>query len=245
MNKPLVLTHYANPIPPPQEANVQLVPAKCTSDMSKPLLPPDDLETHDIFQNYKSFHRLSRYEDREARVSSYRNLVNLMLSKTSEDKQLINVTSSRTKSEGPSRSNLESQVDLKRTEDKLYLQWPPTKATQRVVDRTLGLYQQGQQFKAGSSSKCWPPPTVKNSWDKEFTPKDFPTAHKVPSTLPKRWELHQESPIMMKPPTSSAVEQVLDTEINKCSSLLEAFAAGVSHTSSISSATLEASYNFL
>ena len=129
MNKPLVLTHYVDPIPHPQEANVQLVPVQCTSNMSKPLLPPDDLETHESFKNYKSFHRLSRDEDREARIFSYRDLMNLMLSQTSEDKQLINVTLSRTKSEGPFCSNLEPQVELKRTEDKLYLQWPPTKAT--------------------------------------------------------------------------------------------------------------------
>ena len=85
-----------------------------------------------------------------------------MLSQTSEDKQLINVTPTCTKSEGPFCSNLESQAELTRTEEKLHLQWPPIKATQRVVDRTLGLYQHGQQPKAGSSSKPWPPNTVKN-----------------------------------------------------------------------------------
>ena len=42
-------------------------------------------------------------------------------------------------------SNLESQAELKKTEDKLHLQWPPIKATQRVVDHTLGIYQHGQQ----------------------------------------------------------------------------------------------------
>ena len=49
---------------------------------------------------------------------------------------------------------------------------------------------------------------------------------------------------MLKPLTSSAVEQVPDTEIDKCSSLLGAFAARESHTASLSSASLEASYQF-
>ena len=208
---------------------------------NKPL--SNGLETHGIFHNYKSFHRLCEDQDREARVSSYRDLMNLMLSQTYEAKQLINVTPSRTKSEGPFPSGLESE--FKRTEEKLHLQWPPINTTQRVVDRTLGLYQHGRQPKAGSYSQPWPPPTVKNPWDKEFTPNDFPTAHKVPTPLPKRWKLHEESPIMLKPPTSSAVEQVPDNEIKKCSSWLEAFAARASHTSSISSTTLEAVYNFL
>ena len=44
-----------------------------------------------------------------------------------------------------------------------------------------------------NSSYQWPPRTVENPWDKEFSPKDFPTAHKIPSTLPKRWELHEDS----------------------------------------------------
>ena len=183
MNKPPVLTHYADPIPPSQEANSQLVPVQHTSDTSESVFTSDDPETHSIFQNYRSFHKMSGDQDREARVSSYRDLMNLMLSQTSEDKQLINVTPSCTKLEGQFLSNLESQAELKRTEEKLHLQWPPFKATQRVVDRTLGLYQHEQQPKAGSSSTpC--PPTVKNPWDKEFTPKDFPTAHKVPFDFP-------------------------------------------------------------
>ena len=93
------------------------------------------------------------------------------------------------------------------------------------MERTLGLYQHGQQPKAGFSFTPWPPPTVKNPWEKEFTPKDFPMAHKVPSALPKRWELHDESHIMLKPTTLSAVEQVPDIEMNKCSPWLETFAA--------------------
>ena len=50
---------------------------------------------------------------------------------------------------------------------------------------------------------------------------------------------------MLKPPTSSAVEQVPDTEIKYFLSWLEAFAARVSHNTSLSSTTIEASYHFL
>ena len=114
---------------------------------------------------------------------------------------------------------------------------PLIKETQRVVKRTLGLYQHGQQPKAGSSSYQWSP-TVENPWDKEFSPKDFSTAHKIPSTLPKRWELHEDSPLMLKPPTSTAVDQVPDA-------WLEAFAARSAHSATISSTSLEAVYNFL
>ena len=170
--------------------------------------------------------------------------MNLILSQT-EDKQLINVSAARPKSDGPFHSNLEKQPELKKKQDKLHLQWPPIKETQQVVNRTLGLYQHGQQHKAGSSSSQWPPPTVENPWDKEFTPKDFPTRHKIPSTLSKRWELHEDSPLMLKPPTSMAVDQVPDSEIAKCSSCLEAFAAHSAHSASISSTSLEAVYTLL
>ena len=47
-------------------------------------------------------------------------------------------------------------------------------------DRTLGPYQHGQQPKAGSSFSQWPPPTVQNPWDKEFSPRTF---------LPPIWSL--------------------------------------------------------
>ena len=88
-------------------------------------------------------------------------------------------------------------------------------------------------------------PTMENPWDKEFAPKDFPTMHKIHSTLPKRWELHEDSPFMLKPLTSTAVDQVPDSEIAKCSSWLEAFAARSAHSASISSTSLEAVYTFL
>ena len=76
-----------------------------------------------------------------------------------------NVPPPRTKTEGPFRSNLEPQAEHQKTEEKLHQQWPPIKATQRDVDRTWGLYQHGQQPKAGPSSSSWPPPTVTNLWD--------------------------------------------------------------------------------
>ena len=127
------------------------------------MLAADDLETHDgLFKNYKSFHRLSGEQDRDARTSTYRDLINLMLSQTSEDKQLINVTAARAKAGGPFRRNLEAQHELKKKQEKLHLQSPPIQETKRVVNRTFGLYQHRQQPKAGSSSSQWPPPTVKS-----------------------------------------------------------------------------------
>ena len=47
-----------------------------------------------------------------------------MLSQTTEDKQLINVSATRPKSEGPFHSNLEKHHELKKKQDKLHLQWP-------------------------------------------------------------------------------------------------------------------------
>ena len=88
-----------------------------------------------------------------------------MLSQTSGDKHLINVTAARPKNNGPFRSNLETKSELKKKQDKLHQQWPPTKETQHV-NRTLGLYQHGQQPKAGSQSYQWPPPAVENPWNK-------------------------------------------------------------------------------
>ena len=167
-----------------------------------------------------------------------------MLSQTREDKHLINVSSSCPKAEGPFHSHLERESQFKKKQDKLHLQWPPIKETKWVKDRTLGLYQHGPQPKAGSAS-TWPPPTVKNPWAKEFSQKDFPTTHKIPSTLPKCWELHDDSPLMLKPPTATAVEQVPHVEISKCSSWLESFAARSAHSSAISSTSMEAVYNFL
>ena len=177
---------------------------------SKTARDGDELDTHDsLFHNYQSFYRLSGDQDREARTSAYHEQINLMLSQTTEDKELINVSAARPKSDGPFYSNLETQPVLKKKQDKQHLQWPPIKETQWVVNRTLELYQYEQQPKAGSSSNQWPPPTVENPWDKEFSRKDFPTTHKIPSTLSKHWELHEDSPLILKPPTT-AVNQVPD-----------------------------------
>ena len=180
------LSHYADPYPAMDETNTQLVPYNKDAAKATSACDGDELDTHDgLFKNYKSLHRLSGDQDCEARTSAYHELINLMLSQTSQDKHLINVTAARPKTDGPFCSNLEAQPELKMKQEKLNLQWPPIKETQHVVDRTLGLYQHGQQPKAGSSSYQWPPPTVENPWDKEFSPKDFPTSHKIPSILPK------------------------------------------------------------
>ena len=192
---PPVLSHYADPYPATDLTNNQLVPYNEDAAKAMSAREGDELDTHDsLFKNYKSFHRLSGDQDRKAKTSAYHELINLMLSQTSEDKHLINVTAVRPKTGGPFHSNLEAQPELKKKQEKLHLQWPPIKETQRVVNRTLGLYQHGQQAKASNSFYQWPPPTVENPWHKEFSPKDFPTAHKTPSTIPKRWELHEDSP---------------------------------------------------
>ena len=213
---PPALSHNADPYPATDPTNTQLVPYN--KDAAKaPTTCDNKLDTHDgLFKNYKSFHRLSGDQDGEARTSTYHELINLMLSQTSEDKHVINVTAARPKRDGPFGSNLEAQPELKKKQDKLHLQWPPIKETQCIMNGTLGLYQHGQQPKASSSSYQWPPPTVENPWNKEFSPKDFPTAHKNPSTLPKRWELHEDSPLKLKPPTSTAVAEA--TNLHCCGS---------------------------
>ena len=119
-----------------------------------------------------------------------------MLSQTSEEASLINVSSSRPKPEGPYPSQLPATDELKKKQDKVHLQWPPLKDNSKVIHRTLGLYQHGPQPKSGTSDQ-WPPPPVQNPWDKEFIPKDFPTTHKIPSTMPKRRDLHASSPLML------------------------------------------------
>ena len=69
--------------------------------------------------------------------------------------------------------------------------------------------------------------------------------HKILSALPKCWKLHDVSPLMLKPPTATAADQIPDAEISKRSSWLESFAARSAHSSMISSTSLEAIYNFL
>ena len=63
--------------------------------------------------------------------------------------------------------------------------------------------------------------------------------------LPERWEPHDDSLIMFKLPTATAVDQVLDAEIPRFSSWLEAFAARALHMTTLSHTALEASYNFM
>ena len=199
---------------------------------------------HGLFQNYQSFHRLSGDQDKEACTAAYHDLTNLMLSQTSEEASLINVSSSRPKPEGPYPSRLTATDELKKKQDKIHLQWPPLKDNNKVIQRTLGLYQHGPQPKSVTSDQ-WPPPPVQNPWDKEFIPKDFPTTHKIPSTMPKRWHLHASSPLMLRPPQSTAVMEVLDSEITKYPSWLEVFAARSAHISSMSATSMVGVYNFL
>ena len=143
---PLALSHYADPYPSTNLTNNQLVPYTKDAAKSKTTLDGKDLDTHDgLFQKYESFHRLSGDQDREARTSTYHELINLMLSQMTEDKKLINVSAVHPKSDGPFHSNQETQPKLKKKQDKLHLQWPHIKKTQRVVDRALGLYQHVQQ----------------------------------------------------------------------------------------------------
>ena len=217
--QPPVLSLYADIVPSPQQEapKLQLVWFQQPAAEDKTVFVSDDLEN---LVNYRSFHRLSGDQYREAHFSAYQDLINLMLAQTEEDKKLNQLPPSWTRSSGPYKSNLESKVKLKNMEDKLHTQWCVIKASKRALDRMLGLCQHGQQPKAGSTSKPWPPSMETNPWDKEFSPKDFPTSHKIPSTLPKHWGQHDNSPVMLKPPTSTVMEQVPYAEIAKCSSCM-------------------------
>ena len=161
---PPVLSHYADPFSDVAVTNNQLVPYTKASAQSMIVSETNELNTHDgLFQNYASFHSLSGEQDRKART--YHDLTNLMLSQTTEDKQLINVSSSRPKAVGSFHSHLERKSEFKKKQDKLHLRWPPIKETSWVINRTLGLYQHGPQPKAGTASSTWPPPTVENPWE--------------------------------------------------------------------------------
>ena len=242
---PPALSHYADPLPDSTPSN-QLAPYdRTTSSSAAPRVSNiEPLDTHGLFQNYQSFHRLSGDQDKEACTAACHDITNLMLSQTSEEASLINVSSSRPKPEGPYPSQLAATDELKKKQDKIHLQWPPLKDNNKVIQRTLGLYQHGPQPKSGTSNQ-WPPPPAQNLWDKEFIPKDFPTTHKIPSTMPKRWDLHASSPLMLRPPQSTAVMEVPDSEITKHPSWLEAFAARSAHTSSMSATSMVGVYNFL
>ena len=161
---PPALSHYADPIPD-SASNKQLVPYVRTSTSTASTLGnSESLETHGLFQNYQSFHRLSGDTEKEACTAAYHDLTNLMLSQT-EESPLINVSSSRPKTDEPFPCGLTSSNEMKKKHDKLHLQWPPQSVHKKVIDRTLALYQQGPPPKAGTSDK-WPPPPVQNPWDK-------------------------------------------------------------------------------
>ena len=238
---PPALSHYADPIPD-SASNKQLVPYVRTSASTASTIDNSEpLETHGLFRNYQSFHRLSGDTEKEACTAAYHDLTNLMLSQT-EESSLINV-SSRPKTDEPFRCGLTTSNEMKKKHDKLHLQWPPQSVHKKVINRTLALYQHGPPPKAGTTDK-WPPPPVQNPWDKTFVPKEFPTTHKIPSTMPKRWDLHASSPLMLRPPQSTAVPEVQDSEISKSSSWLEAFAARDAHTSTMSVTSMVGVYNF-
>ena len=240
---PPTLSHYADPLPD-SAPNNQLVPyVRTSSTTASHTSNSEPLDTHGLFQNYQSFHRLSGVTEKEACTAAYHDLTNLMLSQTSEA-SLINVSSSRPKKDDPFPSGLAVLQELKKKQEKLHLQWPPQKDHDRVIKRTLALYQHGPPPKSGTVDK-WPPPPVRNPRDKDFVPKDFPTTHKIPSTMPKRWDLHASSPLMLRPPQSTAVTEVPDWEISKYPAWLEAFAARSAHTSSMSATSMVGVYNFL
>ena len=62
--------------------------------------------------------------------------------------------------------------------------------------------------------------------------------------MPKRWDLHTTSTLMLRPPQSTAVPEVQDSEIFKSSSWLEAFPARAAHTSTMSATSIVGVYNF-
>ena len=119
---PPALSHYADPFPDAPVTNNQLVRYVKDSARSSIISETDELDTHNgLFQNYTSFHSLSGEQDRDPNISAYHELMNLMMSQTTEDKQLINVSSSRPKTEGPFHSHLERKSEFKKKQDKLHL----------------------------------------------------------------------------------------------------------------------------
>ena len=169
---PPSLSHYADPIPD-SASNKQLVPyVRTPTSTASNLQNSEPLETHGLFQNYQSFHRLSGDTEKEACTAAYHDLTNLMLSQT-EESPLINVSSSRPKTEEPFPCGAISSNEMKKKHEKLHLQWPPQDVHKKVINRTLGLYQHGPPPKAGTADK-WPPPTVQNPWEKNFCTKGVP-----------------------------------------------------------------------
>ena len=110
---PPALSHYADPYPSTDLTNTQLVPYTKDAATSKSARDGEDLDTHDdLFQNYQSFHRLSGDQNREARTSAYHELINLLLSQMTEDKQVINVSAACPKWDCPFHGNLETPPEL-------------------------------------------------------------------------------------------------------------------------------------
>ena len=157
---PPAFSHYTDPLLDLNRTNSPLVLYVKHAAKSQMVRDSDELDTHGVpFQTISLFTVFSGDQDREVRSSVYHDLMNLMLSQMTEDNQLINVSASRTKADGPFHSNIEKRLHLRsRT---IYNYSGPFKETQRVFKRTLGLYQLGQQHKAGSSSYQWPPLTGK------------------------------------------------------------------------------------
>ena len=120
LNTPSALSHYADPIPD-SASNKQLVPYVRTSTSTASTLGNSEpLETHGLFQNYQSFHRLSGDTEKEACMAAYHDLTNLMSSQT-EESPLINVSSSRPKTDEPFPCGLTSSNEMKKKHDKLHL----------------------------------------------------------------------------------------------------------------------------
>ena len=135
---PPELSHYADPIPA-SASNKQLVPyVRPSASSSASLQNSEPLETHGLFQNYQSFHRLSGDSEKEACTAAYHDLTNLMLSQT-EEPSLINVSSARPKTEDPFPCGAISSNEMKKKHERLLLQWPPQSSHTKVIDRTLGL----------------------------------------------------------------------------------------------------------
>ena len=121
---PPALSHYADPIPD-SAPNNQLVPyVRTSASTATTVNNSEPLETHGLFQNYQSFHRLSGDTEKEACTAAYHDLTNLMLSQT-EESSLINVSSSSPKTDEPFPCGLTTSNEMKKKHDKLHLQWPP------------------------------------------------------------------------------------------------------------------------
>ena len=97
--QPQLLSRFDEVTPTPGTATplaLQLVPFQPPAE-DKTVLVTDDLNTfNNTFVNSRLFHRMSGDQDKEARVTAYKELMNLMLSQTAEDKELIQLPPSRT-----------------------------------------------------------------------------------------------------------------------------------------------------